>query len=83
MPGDDYWGKLPFVRKQISMPCFAFHSKWKDNVLFDAQRAGDFRFVNQLIEYVEIEWLNIPVVQLSNYGNLGRPVDLQDESTNV
>jgi len=79
VPGDNYWEKLPFVRKQISMPCFAFHSKWKDNVLFDAHRAGDFRFVNQLIKYVKTEWLDIPLVQLSNYGNVGKSVDLQNE----
>jgi glycosyltransferase involved in cell wall biosynthesis len=76
VPGNSHWGKTPFTRAQISMQCFAFHSKWKDHVRFDGQRAGDFRFTNRLLSYVHPEWLDIVAVRLSNFGNVGKPVDL-------
>jgi glycosyltransferase involved in cell wall biosynthesis len=83
VPSDDYWGKLPFTRKQIAMPCFAFHSSYKDRVRFDGQRAGDFRMATQLRELCPVRWAKITPVQLSNFGNVGRPVDLQHEQNQI
>jgi len=77
VPGENYWRKIPFTRAQISMQCFAFHSKWKNTVQFDGQRAGDFRFTNRLLSYIDPEWLDIVAVQLTNFGNVGKPVDLK------
>jgi glycosyltransferase involved in cell wall biosynthesis len=77
VPGDDYWGKVPFTRKQIAMPCFAFNSKWKSCARFDGQRAGDFRFINGLADFIGIEWLDLVVVQLDNFGNVGKRIDLK------
>lgn len=79
LPDSDFWRKTPFTRTQISMQCFAFHSKWKDKLQFDGQRAGDYRFINRLLEYINPEWLDIVAVQLSNFGNAGKPVDLEHE----
>jgi glycosyltransferase involved in cell wall biosynthesis len=79
VPGSDFWRKTPFTRTQISMQCFAFHSRWKDKLQFDGQRAGDYRFTNRLLEYVNPEWLDIVAVQLSNFGNAGKTVDLEHE----
>jgi glycosyltransferase involved in cell wall biosynthesis len=76
VPGNSYWGKTPFTRTQISMQCFAFHSKWKDHVRFDGQRAGDFRFTNRLLSYIHPEWLDIIAVRLSNFGNAGKANDI-------
>jgi hypothetical protein len=76
VPDAEYIGLLPFVRKQIAMPCFAFHSKWKNAVRFDGQRAGDFRVANQLQRFLKVKWLSQPLVQLDNFGNVGKLVDL-------
>nr|NQU90509.1 glycosyltransferase family 2 protein [Bacteroidota bacterium] len=80
IPDDDNWGRIPFKRKQIAMPCFAFHSKWKNTVRFDGQRAGDFRFINGLLDYIGVEWFDEVVVQLDNYGNVGKRIDLKDKN---
>ena len=76
VPAPEYLGKTPFTRKQIAMPCFAFHSKWKNRVRFDGQRAGDFRIANKLQEFLKVEWAYIDLVQLDNFGNVGKDVDL-------
>jgi len=82
VPDAQHFGKTPFIRKQIGMPCFAFHSKHKDKVRFDGQRAGDIRFVQQLQEFLTVEWLSITGVHLDNFGNVGRPVDLVHKQIN-
>lgn len=78
VPALDYMGKTPFTRKQIAMPCFAFHSKWKNRVRFDGQRAGDFRMANQLQQFLKVIWLDHALVMLDNFGNVGRTVDLKN-----
>ena len=78
VPGIDFMGKTPFTRKQIAMPCFAFHSKWKRRVRFDGQRAADFRMANQLQQFLKVNWLDHALVMLDNFGNVGRPVDLKN-----
>lgn len=78
VPDANHFGLTPFVRKQIAMPCFAFHSKHKDKVRFDGMRAGDFRIVNQLQKFLTVEWLQITGVQLDNFGNVGKAVDLEE-----
>ena len=80
VPFHDYIGKLPFTRRQIGMPCFAFHSKWKNRVRFDGQRAGDYRITNQLQKFLKVKWLEMPLVQLGNFGNAGRTLDLKTKS---
>lgn len=82
VPAMEYLGKTPFTRKQIAMPCFAFHSKWKNRIRFDGQRAGDFRVANQLQQFLAVEWCNWPLVQLDNFGNVGKRVDLQEDTPN-
>lgn len=77
VPNHEHMGTTPFVRKQIAMPCFAFHSKWRKHVRFDGQRAGDFRVSNDLLKYVNVKWLEAPLVQLDNFGNVGKPIDLK------
>lgn len=77
VPAIEYLGKTPFTRKQIAMPCFAFHSKWINRVKFDGNRAGDFRFANQLQEFLNVEWLNLPLIKLDNFGNAGNRKDLK------
>lgn len=76
VPDAHHFNKTPFVRKQIAMPCFAFHSKHKNRVRFDGNRAGDFRMVEQLQQFLKVEWLNITGVALDNFGNVGKAVDL-------
>ena len=78
VPAVNYMGKTPFTRKQIAMPCFAFHSKWKNLIRFDGQRAGDFRMANHLQQFLEVKWLDLTLVKLDNFGNVGRPVDLKN-----
>lgn len=78
VPAVNYMGKTPFTRKQIAMPCFAFHSKWKNRVRLDGQRAGDFRMANHLQQFLEVKWLDLALVKLDNFGNVGRPVDLKN-----
>ena len=80
VPSHDYMGKLPFTRRQIGMPCFAFHSKWKNRVRFDGLRAGDYRITNQLQEFLKVKWLEMTLVQLGNFGNAGRTLDLKTKS---
>ena len=77
VPNHEHIGTTPFVRKQIAMPCFAFHSKWKKHVRFDGQRAGDFRITNALLKFLQVKWLEAPLVQLDNFGNVGKPIDLK------
>ena len=78
LPGPEYFGKLPFVRKNISMQCFCFHSKFCNKVFFDAKRAGDLRFLNDLLLHIDnIKWLDKIVVGLSNFGLNGLKQDLQ------
>jgi len=79
VPGEQYWQKTPFTRRQIAMPCFAFHSKWKDHVRFDAQKGADFRMANLLNQGLNVQWLQVPLVTLSNFGNKGKRTDLNDE----
>jgi len=76
VPSAEHLYRTPFTRKQIAMPCFAFHSKWKNRVRFDGQRAGDYRIANQLQQFLIVEWLPLDLVQLDNFGNVGRNVDL-------
>lgn len=76
VPAFEYMYKTPFTRKQIAMPCFAFHSTWKNRVRFDGQRAGDFRIANKLQEFLKVEWCDWPLVQLDNFGNVGKQNDL-------
>jgi glycosyltransferase involved in cell wall biosynthesis len=78
VPALEYLGKTPFFRKQIAMPCFAFHSKWKNMIRFDGQRAGDFRVTNQLQKFLNVEWLGLDLVQLDNFGNVGKQIDLKE-----
>jgi glycosyltransferase involved in cell wall biosynthesis len=77
VPSKEFWGIRPFTRRQIGMPCFAFHSKWKKYVRFDGNRAGDYRMANQLQQFLEVEWLNFPLVKLDNFGNAGKRNDLK------
>ncbi len=76
VPDATHFGTTPFVRKQIGMPCFAFHSKHKNKVRFDGHRAGDLRFANNLLDLLKVEWLTITGVQLDNFGNAGNRIDL-------
>ncbi len=77
VPSPKHIGLLPFSRKQIGMPCFAFHSKHKTKFRFDGMRAGDFRFAMQMLQHLKVDWLELPLVQLDNYGNAGKNVDLK------
>lgn len=78
VPDHFYMNKTPFTRKQIGMPCFAFHSKWIKHVRFDGQRAGDYRFTNELLRFVKVSWLEVPLVLLDNFGNAGNRMDLKE-----
>jgi glycosyltransferase involved in cell wall biosynthesis len=83
VPAQEYMGKTPFTRKQIAMPCFAFHSKWKNHVRFDGQRAGDFRMACQLQQFLDVKWLDRTLVVLDNFGNVGKPVDLKNQNSDI
>lgn len=77
VPGLPYMHKTPFTRREIGMPCFAFHSKWRSHVRFDGHRAGDYRFANALLNFLKLEWLEQPLVLLDNFGNAGNRMDLK------
>jgi glycosyltransferase involved in cell wall biosynthesis len=78
IPDPDFWMQTPFTRKHIAMPCFCFHSKMKNLVHFDGKRAGDFRFINDLLNYVDkTYWLDQVIVELSNFGLNGSREDLK------
>jgi glycosyltransferase involved in cell wall biosynthesis len=77
VPAEAYWGIVPFTRKQIGMPCFAFHSRWKKYVRFDGNRAGDYRMANQLQQFLQVIWLGATLVKLDNFGNTGNRNDLK------
>lgn len=77
VPADDYWRSTPFTRRQIGMPCFAFHSKWKKYVRFDGNKAGDFRFANELLKFLTVFWLRATLIKLDNFGNKGNRIDLK------
>jgi predicted O-methyltransferase YrrM len=83
LPDREYWMKTPFTRKHISMQCFCFHSKFRNLVHFDGLRAGDFRFINNLLNYVDqTYWLDEVIVGLSNFGLNGSKKDLTDMKKN-
>lgn len=78
IPENEYMGKLPFVRKHIGMPCFTFHSKFKNRIKFDAMRAADFRVVTLLAGLVShINWINNVFINIGNTGLVGAAKDLK------
>lgn len=81
LPDDEHFGIIPFERKHISMQCFCFHSKHKNNVRFDGMRAGDYRFINKLINVLnnKVSWFPATLVGLSNFGLNGAKKDLHNE----
>ena len=80
LPDDEFFGKTPFERKHISMQVFCFNSKYKNRVHFDSKRAGDFRFINQMLTHIKtVLWLDSVLVKLSNFGLNGEKKDLNNE----
>lgn len=80
LPDDAHFCTTPFERKHISMQCFCFPATIKDKIDFDGQRAGDFRFINKLLDHVsKVYWLDRVIVTLSNFGLNGAKKDLHNE----
>jgi len=78
IPERVYIGVTPFVRKHIGMPCFTFHSKFKNKITFDAMRAADFRVVNKLAAIVsKVNWINKTFINIGNTGLIGAAKDLK------
>lgn len=64
-------------KNSIGSPCYLFHSKYKDLVRWDAYKASDFRFLEQLLNLVP-QQVFIPKVkvQINNFGDYGQRNDI-------
>lgn len=72
IPEDQHFGFAP-VRKHIGMPCFSFHTKWKDRIRFDSKRAGDYRVVKHLWDIIpHRKFKNKVMVKIGNNGLVGK-----------
>ena len=70
IPEDEYFGKTPFERNHIGMPCFTFHKSAAKNISFDGNKAGDFRFINKLYNKLgQVTWINKELVVIPQKRN--------------
>lgn len=72
IPEPEYLCKEPVV-KHIGMPCFAFHSDYKDKHVFDEGRRADFKLVTTLYPLINNKHCFDEVfIQLGNTGRHGQ-----------
>lgn len=74
---------LTLKKNFVGAPCFLFHSKYKNHVKWDAYKAADYRFLKSLVAQIPNKiFLKKVLVQINNYGDLGRRNDLNIIETN-
>jgi len=62
----------------IGSPCFLFHSKYKDESIWDAYKCGDYRFLEKLYKKIpNKKWINEIFIQLNNSGGFGKKKDIK------
>lgn len=66
-----------FVRGDIGMPNFIFHSSKIGLVEFDGERAADFRYLQGLAEHLGKRWIDLVGIDVGNFGLIGEMKDIQ------
>lgn len=83
VPEGDMWERLPFTRGHIDMSCFLFHVKFRDDAVFDAHKASDWRVANRLAAKLDLKWVKEPFVIADNDGNFGRSALRQAQGPSI
>ncbi|MBD0833090.1 glycosyltransferase family protein [Aestuariibaculum sediminum] len=77
LPLKKHFQKKRIERNQISTPCFLFHSKYKNQVVWDEWKGSDFRVVSNLFKIIpNKKWIEKVYVQINNFGDYGNRNDI-------
>lgn len=78
LPDDDAFKVEKIEYMNIDTACFAFHSKYKKAVKWDAWRGADFRYIRDLAKEIPNQvWIKDSFTKKNNFGDQGRRNDLK------
>lgn len=74
IPSDEHFRNHQIVRKDIGMPCFLFHARYKHKIAFRGVKQGDVDFVSRLTTVIKNQsWIDLVVTNIGNCGANGKP----------
>jgi glycosyltransferase involved in cell wall biosynthesis len=74
IPSDEHFRGHQVVRKDIGMPCFLFHARYKYKIVFRGVKQGDIDFISRLTGIIKHQsWIDLIVTKIGNTGANGKP----------
>lgn len=61
-PADNYIRKRVIWEGKIGLPCLVLHSKHKEISGLDGQKAGDYRYIKEIVDQVYTKFIPLPLV---------------------
>jgi hypothetical protein len=68
-PRDNYIRSKVIAEGKIGLPCLVLHSKHKALSGLDGQKAGDYRYIKEVVSQVPTKFLTLPLVNASPRGH--------------
>jgi hypothetical protein len=68
-PADNYIRKGVIREGKIGLPCLVLHSKYRDIGELDGQKAGDYRYIQQVTERVPTRFIPLALVDAGTRGH--------------